>query len=388
MLTDLKIKSLKPKSKPYKVLDGDRLYLQVMATGKKFWRMRYKINGKDSFFTIGEYPMVSLYHARRERDKAAEQISLGLDPNIEKKADEMRKKSEDSSTFYAVSEQYYSKKKDGWSDHYAWQYGSVMENDVYPIIGDMPISRITAPYLLKIIESMEKRGAPTMAILARLFMGQVFRYAGARLMVEADPTVFLAGVITRPKVRHAPALEKDQIITLFKNLAVYNGFPATIIAVKLLAHTFMRTKELRCMQWSFIQGDAVVFPEHIMKKREKQIVPLTARSLELIDELRKYTGGHELMFPNVRDSSRSMSNTTINRVIERLGFKGDFSGHGFRSTASTMLNEMGYREDAIERQLSHVERKGQRRAYNHGEYMAERREMMEYWSGFLVGLGV
>lgn len=388
MLTDLKIKSLKPKSKPYKVLDGDRLYLHVMTSGKKFWRMRYKLKGKDSFFTIGEYPMVSLYHARRERDKAAEQISLGMDPNIEKKADEMRQKSENSSTFYAVSESFFSKKKYGLTEHYVFQYYSIMEKDVYPIIGDMPISRITAPYLLKIIESMEKRGAPTMAILARQFMGQVFRYAGARLMVEADPTVFLTGVIKRPKVRHAPALETDQIITLFKNLATYNGFPATIIAVKLLAHTFMRTKELRCMQWSYIQGDTVVFPEHVMKKREKQIVPLTGRSLELIDELRKYTGGHELMFPNVRDSSRSMSSTTINRVIERLGFKGDFSGHGFRSTASTMLNEMNYRSDVIERQLSHVERKGQRRAYNHAEYMAERREMMNYWSKFLVSLGV
>jgi len=388
MLTDLKIKALKPKKAHYKILDGDRLYLHVMTSGKKYWRMRYKLKGKDSFFTIGEYPMISLYHARRERDKAAEKVSLGLDPNIEKKEEEVRQKRQESNTFYAVSEEYFSKKKDELSGHYVSQFVAIMNNDIYPAIGDMSISQITAPYLLRILESIERRGAPTVAILARQFMGQIFRYAGARLMVEADPTVFLSGVISKPKVRHAPALEKEQLVTLFKNLATYKGFPATIIAVKLLAHTFMRTKELRYMQWSFIQGDSVVFPEHVMKMRTKQIVPLTPRALELIEELRKYNSGHELMFPNVRDPSRPMSNTTINRVIGQLGFKGDFSGHGFRSTASTMLNEMNYRVDVIERQLSHVERKGQRRAYNHAEYITERREMMNYWSEFLVGLGV
>jgi integrase len=388
MLTDLKIRALKPKEKPYKILDGDRLYMQVMASGKKFWRMRYKLKGKDSFFTIGEYPMVSLYHARRERDKAAEKVAMGLDPNIEKKADEMRQKREDSSTFFAVSEQFFLKKKDDLSDNYAKQFEVIMEKDVYPAIGDMPISRITAPYLLKILESIEGRGAPTIAILARLFISQVFRYAGARLMVEADPTIFLAGVIKRPKVRHNPPLEKPQLVEFFEKLALYKGFPTTLIAIKIMAHTFMRTKELRFLKWEYIEGDTIIIPESIMKMSTKHVVPLSNPVIGLIEELRKYNGGHDFMFPNARDSLRPMSSTTINRVIERLGYQGDFSGHGFRSTASTMLNEMGYREDIIERQLSHMERKGQRRAYNHAEYMPERRKMMQDWSDFLVELGV
>ncbi|MBJ7536998.1 tyrosine-type recombinase/integrase [Marinomonas transparens] len=388
MLTDLKIKALKPRDKPYKVFDGDRLYLHVRVSGKKYWRVRFKLRGKDGLFTIGEYPMVSLYQARRERDKVAEQISLGVDPNIEKKAEALREKREDSSTFFAVSEVFFEKKKEGLSDHYVSQWNSIMARDVYPVIGGMPISRITAPYLLEILETIEKRGAPTVALLARQFMGQVFRYAGARLLVEADPTVFLAGVIKRPKVRHNPPLEKPQLIDFFEKLALYKGFPPTVIAIKLMANTFIRTKELRSMKWSFLEGDTIIFPEEVMKMSTKHVVPLSTQSLALIEELRKYNGGHELMFPNARDPSRSMSSTTINRVIERLGYRGDFSGHGFRSTASTMLNEMGYREDLIERQLSHMERKGQRRAYNHAEYMPERRAMMQDWSDFLVSLGV
>lgn len=388
MLTDLKIKALKPKEKPFKLLDGDRLYIEVRPSGKKFWRMRFKLKGKDGLFTIGEYPSVSLYHARRERDKAAELLSKGLDPNLEKKAEALRQRREDSSTFYAVSEDYHSKKKGDLSEHYANQFSVIMGRDVYPSIGDMPISRITAPYLLRIIESIEKRGAPTVAILARLFMGQVFRYAGARLLVEADPTVFLAGVIKRPKVRHNPPLEKHQLKDFFEKLALYKGFPPTILAIKLMAHTFLRTKEIRSLKWEYIEGDSIIIPAEIMKMETKHVVPMSDQVIKIIEELRAYNGGHELMFPNARDASRSMSATTINRVIERLGYQGDFSGHGFRSTASTMLNEMGYREDIIERQLSHMERKSQRRAYNHAEYMSERRKMMQEWSVFLVSAGV
>ncbi|MEL0621749.1 integrase arm-type DNA-binding domain-containing protein [Marinomonas arenicola] len=388
MLTDLKIKALKPKNKPYKTLDGDRLYLQVMATGKKFWRMRYKLRGKDSFFTIGEYPSVSLYHARRERDRIAEQVAQGLDPNIEKKAEELNQKREESNTFFAVSEEYFAKSIIGASDNYIRQFKTVMDKDVYPVIGDMPIAKIKAPYLLNIIDKIESRGAPSMAILARLFMGQVFRYAGARLLVETDPTIFLSGVIKKPKVRHHPALEREQIPEFFEKLNEYKGFPPTVIAIKLMAHTFLRTKELTNLRWSYIEGDTIIIPEEIMKMGTKHVVPLSGQVIELIEGLRKYNGGHELMFPNMRDPKRPMSNTTINRVIERLGYQGDFSGHGFRSTASTMLNEMGYREDIIERQLSHTERKGQRRAYNHAEYMPERRKMMLDWSKYLSCVGV
>lgn len=384
MLTDLKVKSLKPKEKMYRVRDGDKLYIEIKPTGRKFWRVRYKLRGKENVYTIGEYPTVSLYEARNERNRIAEQLAKGLSPNIEKRADAIKAQSQYDNTFKAVAQTYFDRNFKAKSAHYANQWQTVMRDDVFPVIGDMPIATIKAPYLLEIIDRIEGRNAPTVAILARQFMGQVFKYAGSRLMIESDPTVFLYGALKRGKVRHNPPIERQDMPVFFEKMADYNGFPVTIIAVYIMAHIFVRTKELVLMRWDWIKDDLIIFPEDVMKKDTKHIVPITPQVQQMLDVLSEYTGQRELMFPNVRDPKRSMSKTTINAVIERLGFGGLFSGHGFRSTASTLLNEMGYREDLIEKQLSHQERKGERRAYNHAEYLEERKAMMKEWSKFLL----
>lgn len=391
-LTDTKVRNAKPAEKPYKLQDGQGLYLDVRASGAKIWRYRYWITPqKDGIYTIGEYPAVSLSDARREREWAREHVKQGTNPTHAKEAERLRRMGEAANTFEAVAREWIEQNRGHWSDGYRDQVEKFLGKDVFPKIGPVPIRMVTAAHLLEIIRKVEKRGAQSIAVLIRQWSGQIFRYAASTLRADSDPSAPLRGAIKRAAVRHNPPLAKDEIPRFLNLLGSYGGYRGTVIALKLMLYTFVRTVELRKAEWTEFDLEAAEWRvpadrmkmKKAMKAGESHIVPLSRQALALLRELKTISGGQQFLFPNLRTPKTCMTATTINRALERMGYAGKFSGHGFRSTASTLLHELGWSEKAIERQLAHAERNKVKAAYNHAEYLPERRKMMQAWADWI-----
>ena len=391
-LTDAKIRNTKPEAKPVKLVDGGGLYLEVRPSGAKLWRYRYRIAGKENVFAVGEYfndkrgGHVSLDEARSERDKARALVKQGIHPAHHRQAERLATHAENANTFEAVAREWIAKKKSGWTAYYLRQVERGMEADVFPKIGKLPIRSVTAAHLLEIVKLIEGRGAETVAVLVRQWASAIFRYAVATLRADSDPAAALKGAIHRPKVEHHKPMTRDQIGDFVKALDGYAGYRTTVIALRLMLLTFVRTVELRGAEWSEFDLDRAEWriPSGRMKMREPHTVPLSWQAVELLRELHTYTGGRTFLFPNYRSPKTCMTATTLNRALERMGFNGKdsigFSAHGFRATASTILNETGFRPDVIERQLAHAERDKTRASYNQAEYMPERVAMMQQWA--------
>jgi integrase len=391
-LTDAKIRNTKPGEKPIRLNDGGWLYLEIRPSGTKLWRFRYRIAGKENIYAIGEYPQVGLADARSAREEARELVKQGIHPAHHRKAQDLITVRENANTFEAVTREWIAQKKPGWTAYYLRQVERFMESDVFPHIGALPMRSVTAAHLLEIIKRVEGRGAETVALLVRQWCSAVFRYAVATLRADADPAAALRGAITRPKVEHRKPLTRAQITAFLTALDGFSGFRTTTLALRLALVTFVRTVELRAAEWSEIDFDRAEWriPAERMKMREPHLVPLSTQALALLRELHKLTGNQRWLFPNYRRPETCMTATTLNRALERMGFNGKdsigFSAHGFRATASTILNEAGYRADVIERQLAHKERNTVRASYNQAEYLAERRDMMQQWADLVDGL--
>jgi integrase len=389
-LTDAKIRNTKPGPKPIKLADGGGLYLEVRTTGAKLWRFRYRIAGKENVFAIGEYPSIALAEARTEHAKARVLVKQSVHPSHNRQAERLSNDKANANTFEAVAKEWISKKAPRWTPYYLRQVERFLKSDVFPHVGRLPIRSVTAAHLLEIIRRIEGRGASTVALLVRQWSSAIFRYAVATLRADGDPAAALKGAIHRPKVEHHKPLSRSQIADFSKALETYGGYRTTVIALRLMLLTFVRTVELRKAEWSEFDLDNAEWriPAERMKMREPHIVPLSNHAVCLLLELHTYTGGRGSLFPNYRRPNECMTATTLNRALERMGFNGKgsigFSAHGFRATASTILNEMGYRTDVIERQLAHAERDKVRASYNHAEYMDERKVMMEEWAEFLI----
>lgn len=391
-LTDAKIRNTKPEAKPVKLVDGGGLYLEVRPSGAKLWRYRYRIAGKENVFAVGEYfndkrgGHVSLDEARSERDKARALVKRGIHPAHHRQAERLATHAENANTFEAVALEWIAKKKPGWTPYYLRQVERFMQADVFPKIGKLPIRSVTAAHLLEVVKLIEGRGAETVAVLVRQWASAIFRYAVATLRADSDPAAALKGAIHRPKVEHHKPMTRDQIGDFVKALDGYAGYRTTVIALRLMLLTFVRTVELRGAEWSEFDLDRAEWriPAERMKMREPHTVPLSWQAVELLRELHTYTGGRTFLFPNYRNPKGCMTATTLNRALERMGFNGKdsigFSAHGFRATASTILNETGFRPDVIERQLAHAERDKTRASYNQAEYMPERVAMMQQWA--------
>jgi integrase len=388
-LTDAKVRTTKPGTKPIKMADGGGLYLEVRSSGTKLWRYRYRIADKENIFAIGEYPQISLAEARTQRDKARSLVKQGVHPSHNRQAERLSNQAANANTFEAVANEWISKKSSRWTPYYRRQVENFMAADVFPHIGKLPIRSVTAAHLLEIIRRIERRGAATVALLVRQWSSAIFRYAVATLRANNDPAAALRGAIHRPKVEHRKPLARAQIVDFMKATERYGGYRTTVIALRLMLLTFVRTVELRKASWSEFDFDYAEWriPAERMKMREPHIVPLSIQAVNLLKELRTYTGGRDFLFPNYRRPKDCMTATTLNRALERMGFNGKesigFSAHGFRATASTILNETGYRSDVIERQLAHAERDKVRASYNHAEYMDERKTMMQEWADYL-----
>lgn len=403
-LTDSKIRNAKPGDKPVKLTDGSGLYLEIRPTGAKLWRYRYRIAGKENVFAAGEYAQapsgetkkqaesrrnagrLTLAEARIGREEWRGLVKQGIHPAHQRKAERLATHAENANTFEAVAREWITKKKPGWTAYYLRQVERFLAADVFPFIGNLPIRNVTAAHLLEIMKRVEGRGAETVAVLLRQWASAIFRYAVATLRADSDPAAALKGAIHRPKVKHHKPLSRDQIADFVKALETYGGYRTTVIALRLMLLTFVRTVELRAAQWEEIDLERAEWriPAERMKKREPHLVPLSRQSVELLRELHTFTGGRSFLFPNYRNPKTCMTATTLNRALERMGFNGKdsigFSAHGFRATASTILNENGFRPDVIERQLAHAERNKVRASYNQAEYLEERRAMMQQWA--------
>lgn len=387
-LTDTRIRTAKSATKPYKLTDSAGLHVEVRPTGTKLWRYRYRIAGRENLFALGEYPALSLADARNERDKARKLVKQGIHPSHNRQALLVTQVTENANTFEAVGREWVERNKAKWTAYYHSQVESFLEADVYPYVGQLPIRSVTAAHLLAILKRVEKR-APTVALLLRQWCSAIFRYAVSTLRADGDPCVALKGAISRPKVEHHKPLARKEIKPFLEALGKSGGYRTTVIALRLLLLLFVRPIELRAATWSEFDLDGAEWriPATRMKMRELHIVPLSLQAVELLRELKELTGGRPLLFPNYRRPKTYMTATTLNRALERMGYAGRFSSHGFRATASTILNEMGYRIDVIERQLAHKERNQSRASYNRAEYLAERRDMMKAWADFLDALG-
>ena len=390
MLNDAKIRAAKPQSTPVKLTDGNGLYLDVRPSGSKLWRYRYRIAGKENLFAVGEYPLMSLTDARKERERARGLVKQGIHPSHHRAANLAAQVAENGNTFQCVAREWIGQRQAHWSPYYLRQVERFLAADAYPYIGALPVRAITSAHLLAILRRVERRGATSVALLLRQWLSAIFRFAVATLRADVDPAAALKGAIVRGKVEHSKPLTRKQLPAFLQALDEFAGFPTTSIALRLLMLTFVRTVELRMAEWSEFDLEAAEWriPGERMKKRELHVVPLSAQAVELLRELRSLTGTSQYLFPNVRRPRSCMTATTLNRALERMGYGGQFSAHGFRATASTLLNEMGYRSDLIERQLAHAERNKTRASYNQAEYLPERRQMMQAWADYLDTLRV
>ena len=385
-LTDAKIRGTKPSTIAIKLTDGGGLYLEVRPTGSKLWRYRYRIAGKENLFALGDYPALGLSEARAQRAEARQLVKQGIHPSHNRKAVRLATHTKLANTFEAVAREWIAQKKVHWTPYYSRRVTRFLEVDVFPHVGALPIRLVTAAHLLEIVKRIEKRGAETVALMVRQWASAIFRYGVATLRADSDPAAALKGAIHRPPIKHAKPLARSEIEAFAKALESYGGYRTTVIALKLMLLTFVRTIELRTAPWSEIEFERSEWriPGPRMKKRQPHIVPLSRQGLTLLRELHTYTGGRSYLFPNCRNPKACMTATTLNRALERMGFNGKnsigFSAHGFRATASTILNELGFREDAIERQLAHSDRNKVRASYNQGEYLEERRAMMQQWA--------
>ncbi len=389
-LSDTKIRNSKPKSKQYKLFDGNGLFLIVTPAGGKWWRFKYRFGGKEKLLSLGTYPEVSLSQARERRFKARKQVANGVDPSQERKAEKAATKSGDN-TFESVASEWFDKFEPGWAPSHADKIKGRLENDVYPYIGNRPILEITAPELLMVLRRIESRGALDSAHRTRNTCGQIFRYAVATGRAERDPASDLRGALPPARSKHLAAItDPDKFAGLLRAMDGYEGSFITKCALKLAPLVFVRPGELRHAEWSEIDLEIAEWnlPAEKMKLNRPHLVPLCRQAVAVLEEIQPLTGAGRYVFPSERTKLRPMSNNTVNAALRRMGFsKEDVTGHGFRASARTLLDEvLNVRVDIIEHQLAHEVRDPLGMAYNRTQFIDERRKMMQTWADYLDGL--
>jgi integrase len=385
-LTNILVEKAKPEGKTYRLTDERGLYLEVTPAGGKWWRLRYWFRTKENRLSLGTFPEVSLKEARRRRDEARQLLSNGIDPAAVRKGE----KEALADTFEAVAREWHGKYLPTWTPGHAATIMARLEANVFPWIGAKALREIGAPEVLSLLRRIEARGALETAHRVRGIVGQVFRYGVATGRADRDPTGDLRGALPPTEEKHHPTLTDPKAITdLLRALDGYQGSHVTRCALRLAPLVFVRPGELRQAEWPEVDLEAEEWriPPERMKLRRLHIVPLSRQAVAIFRDLHPLTGSGRLVFPGLRSPARPMSENTVNAALRRLGYaKDEMTGHGFRSMASTILNEQGWTPDAIERQLAHVEKSSVRAAYNYAEHLPERRRMMQAWADYLDAL--
>jgi integrase len=384
-LTDTICKNAKIAQKSRKLSDGYGLYLEIMPNGSKYWRLKYRYGGKEKRLAFGVYPEISLKEAREKRDKARRLLAEGTDPSQAKKQEKLKHHINKMNSFEAIAREWHDHRKLGWTVRHADYVLRRLEVDIFSVIGFRPIHEISAPELLSALRQIENRGAIDIAHRALQTTGQVFRYAIATGRAERDISADLRGALKTHRASHYARLEAKELPEFFAKLEEYDGDLQTKLALKLLVFTFVRTGELRGAKWEEIDLDKAEWriPPERMKMRDPHIVPLSNQAIDIIKSLEPISKHRTHLFPNRNRPLSCISENTLLYAIYRMGYHNRATAHGFRATASTILNEHGFRADVIERQLAHAERNKVRASYNHAQYLPERREMMQWWGNYL-----
>ena len=386
-LSDVTLRRVKATDKPQKFADGGGLYLYVAPTGGKLWRMDYRFEGKRKTLSFGAYPAVGRKEARARREEAKGQIAAGIDPGAHKKAAKEAARADTDSTFEIVAREWFNRQKDGWAESHAGKIMARLERDIFPVLGGRPVWDITAPMLLEALRRIESRGAVDTAHRALQTCGQVFRYAIATGRAEHNIAADLKGALPPVRGGHFASVKEPAAVGgLLRAIDAYTGNIIVRAALRIAPYVLVRPVELRRAEWAEFNLDANEWriPATRMKMRELHIVPLARQVKEILAELHQYTGGGRYLFPSMRANTATISDVTLLAALRRLGYgKDEMTVHGFRSMASTLLNEQGYNRDWIEKQLAHGERDTVRASYNFAQYLPERRKMMQEWADYL-----
>ncbi len=386
MLTDTAIRKAKPSHKPIRLFAGGGLYVEVSPTGGKWWRLKYRFDGKEKRLSLGVYPDVSLKGARERRHEARKLLADGIDPSANRKAIKSARVDRAANSFEVVTREWFAKYSTNWATVHSDRIIRRFERDIFPWIGGRPVAEITAPELLAVVRRIEGRGALETAHRALGTCGQIFRYAVATGRAQRDPSGDLRGALPPANGEHFAAItDPKRVGELLREIDGYQGTFTVLCALRLAPLVFVRPGELRRAQWADIDLDAAEWRYTVTKTDTPHIVPLATQAVAILRELHGLTGGGQYVFPGGRSPKRPMSDNAILAALRRMGIgKDEMSGHGFRAMARTILDEvLGVRPDLIEHQLAHAVRDPNGRAYNRTAHLPERRKMMQQWADYL-----
>ncbi|RQS07561.1 DUF4102 domain-containing protein [Burkholderia sp. Bp9002] len=386
-LTDVQVRNAKANAAPYKLTDGNGMFLLVQPNGAKYWRLSYRFLGKQKTLALGVYPAVTLATARKKRDEAREQIAAGIDPGEAKKEARRAAEVAAANSFEAVAREWFDSQRPGWTDGYAEKVLHSLEVDVFPKIGPRPIAEIDSPQMLSIVREVEARGVRETAKRILQRSRAVFQYGIMTGRCSRNPAADIdAQTVLKkgPGVQHMARVKAAEIPQLMRDIDAYQGDLVTRLALRLMALTFVRTTEMIRAEWSEFDEAAAEWrvPPERMKMRDPHIVPLSRQALDVLAQLRAINGQHRFVFYSVQGRSH-ISNNTMLYALYRMGYKSRMTGHGFRGLAATALRELGFGRDVVERQMAHAERNQVTAAYVHAEYLPERRRMMQAWGDHL-----
>jgi len=389
LLTDTKLKALKPRALLYRIADSGGLCIEVNPSGSKLWRYRYRFAGKASMVALGTYPDVSLQEARQKRDDARRLVKNGANPAVQLKAMRTAVVERAANTFGAIAADYFEQNSNRLTAGTLKRDRRVVERDLNPYVGGTPIAEVSASVLLTALKRIKDRGALETAHRARALAAKIFRYAVVTRGIQNNPAVDLIGALPSRKTEHfASVTEPARVAELLRAIHGYSGNPATVAALKFAPLVFVRPGELRNAKWAEVDLDTAEWRFIASKTKTPHIVPLARQAIEILRELQPFTSFSEYVFPGVRSKRRGISENTITAALRRMGYDGNtMTGHGFRAMARTILDEqLGYRPDFIEHQLAHAVRDPLGRAYNRTAHLVERKKMMQGWADYLDAL--
>ena len=386
-LSQFAILNARAKEKPYKLSDGDGLHLLVRPNGSKLWRFRYRFAGRENMLALGAFPAISIANARSKRDEARKLISAGSDPSVKKKLDKIAAVTATQNTFGAVAAEYLANLEAQGAAEATKNKNRWMLEDLAAPLARRPIAEIVPAEILEVLRRIEKSGRRETARRLRGVMGSVFRHAIVTLRATNDPTVALRGALLRPNVQHRAAITDEvQLGGLLRSIDEYDGWPTLRAALQLLALTMTRPGDVRGMRRSEVDLEKAVWriPAERMKMRRPHDVPLSKQAVKILKDIWSLSDGGDLVLPSIRSSDKPLSNNALNSALRRMGYtKEEVTAHGFRSAASTILNERGVSPDVIEAALAHQDENGIRRIYNRATYWPERVKLLQDWANML-----
>jgi integrase len=383
MLTNKAIELAKPRAKQYKLFDGGGLFLIIAPSGGRWWRFKYRVDGKEKLLSLGTFPEVSLKQARDKRDQMRRDRASGVDPGAKRKAEQIAI----ADTFEAIAREWFAKFSPRWKESHSSKIIARLNLYVFPYIGSRPLAQVTAKELMACLHRLETEGKLETAHRALQNCSRVFRYGIVTGRAQHDPAGALRGALAPARETHHASITEPRLLgALLRSLDSYDGSPVVRSALRLAPLVFVRPGELRSAEWSEIDYGKAEWhiPATKMKMKAKHIVPLSRQALKILQEIHPLTGRARYVFPSARTTERPLSDNALLSALRRMGYEqGTLTVHGFRSTASTLLNEQGKNRDWIERQLAHGERDGVRAAYNYADYLPERKKMMQEWADYL-----